>query len=132
MSAIDPKRTLDRGPTRPQTFPSATMNLYSAGRSGASNRWQQSNVRYWRKADIEELTAYVRFRGNSRHTARTCRHGWHRNKFSASSRLRDLNRSATNIPSACRIATIDPNDAGRMNFSKRTKAVFVEIPLVKI
>ena len=32
-------------------------------------------------------------------------------KFSASSRLRDLNRSATNIPSACRIANIAINDA---------------------
>jgi hypothetical protein len=47
----------------------------------------------------------------------------------AVSRLRDLNRSATNIPSACRIANIALNDAmilpyganlGRMEFSERT------------
>src|SRR5450830_179240 len=44
-------------------------------------------------------------------------------------RHRDLNMSTTNIPSACRIANIDPNDAmilphaanpGRMKFSERT------------
>jgi hypothetical protein len=46
-----------------------------------------------------------------------------------SSRLRDLNMSATNIPSACRIANIDPNDAmilpdanpSRMEFSEGTE-----------
>ena len=52
-------------------------------------------------------------------------------KFSASSRLHDLNRSTTNIPSACRIANIALNDAmilpydanpGRMEFSERTGA----------
>jgi hypothetical protein len=54
---------------------------------------------------------------------------WRRNKFSASSRHRDLNRSATSIPSACRIANIALNDAmilsydanlGWMEFSERT------------
>ena len=43
--------------------------------------------------------------------------------------VRDWNRSATNIPSACRIANIDPNDAmilphdanpNRLTFSERT------------
>jgi hypothetical protein len=47
------------------------------------------------------------------------------------SRHRDLNRSATNIPSACRIANIALNDAmilpydanpGQMEFSERTDA----------
>jgi hypothetical protein len=47
----------------------------------------------------------------------------------ATQRLRDLNSSATNIPSACRIANITVNDAtilpyhanlGRMEFSERT------------
>src|SRR5664280_1047353 len=50
-------------------------------------------------------------------------------QFSASSRLRDLNRSTTNIPSACRIANIAINDAmilpydanlARIEFSERT------------
>ena len=49
--------------------------------------------------------------------------------FSASSRHRDLNMSATNILSTRRIANIDPNDAmilpydtnpSRMEFSERT------------
>src|SRR6476646_10085816 len=52
-----------------------------------------------------------------------------RNKFSASSRVRDLNRSETNIPSACRIVNIALNDVmilshdanlGRMEFSEGT------------
>src|SRR5262249_15410155 len=52
-----------------------------------------------------------------------------RHGSSASSRLRDLNRSTTNKPSACRIANIAFNDAmilaydanpGRMEFSERT------------
>jgi hypothetical protein len=54
-------------------------------------------------------------------------------EFSASSRHRDLNRSATNIPSACRIANIALDDAmilrhdatpGRMEFSERTVVLY--------
>jgi hypothetical protein len=55
---------------------------------------------------------------------------WRRNKFSTSSRLRDLNRSTSNVPSACRIANIGANHAmilpleanpSRMEFSERTR-----------
>jgi len=53
-------------------------------------------------------------------------------RFSASSRHRDLNISATNMPSACSIANIDPNDAmilphdanlPRMTFSERISSI---------
>src|ERR1035438_6240989 len=59
---------------------------------------------------------------------------WRRNKFSASSRLRDLNRSATNIPSARRITNIVLNDAmilsydtnpGWMEFSEGTRQLSI-------
>jgi hypothetical protein len=58
---------------------------------------------------------------------------WRRNKFSASSRTRDLNRSTTNIPSVFRIANIALNDAmilsydanlGWIEFSERTGGYF--------
>jgi hypothetical protein len=63
----------------------------------------------------------------NRHRMRVLVHT-RRNKFSASGWLRDLNMSATNIPSECKIATIALNDAmilpydanpGRMEFSGR-------------
>ena len=56
---------------------------------------------------------------------------WRRNKFSASSRRRDLNRSMRSIPSECRTASIGPNHAmilppaanpHRMEFSEGTGA----------
>jgi hypothetical protein len=45
-------------------------------------------------------------------------------KFSASNRHRDLNRSATNIPSACRIANIALNDAMILPYDTNPDGIF--------
>ena len=110
----------------PASWISIRLNFFRVGKKGGtapSPEWRKPAD----KCQCGRIVPRSRKRGGARRKAMTS--WWRRNKFSTSSRLRDLNRSATNIPSACRIANIAFNDAmilsydanlGRMEFSERT------------
>ena len=53
---------------------------------------------------------------------------WRSNRFSASSRHRDLNKSTMNIPSECKTASIGPQAAGVLPICELLAPVFGSRP----